>query len=411
MTYSILINAYACAPNMGSEPGMAWNWIINLANHCFLHVITEGEWQQEIEEELKHLQQGKNIKFYYIPVSDRVRNMCWNQGDWRFYYHYKKWQKEALNIAKTIISINNIDIIHQLNMIGFREPGYLWQLDKPLFWGPIDAKETFPVAYLRGENFKQKLFIHLKNNLTKIQFRTSTRVKAAVKKADVIFGASAESVHSIKKYYHKDAILLNETGCYINSKIKFNKRISDKLHLLWVGKLDFRKQLGIALQTINIINNKSIVLHIVGNYDNTTTIKYKSLCKELQIEDQCFWHGKLSHANVQIMMRQCDLLFFTSIAEGTPHVVLESISNRLPVLCFDVCGQGDSVNEKVGIKIPLSNRIQSCNDFAKNISYLFKNRNILISLSNGCIKRQEELSWNNKANKIIRYYNQTIRNI
>ncbi len=27
----ILINAYACSPGMGSEPGMAWNWVSNLA--------------------------------------------------------------------------------------------------------------------------------------------------------------------------------------------------------------------------------------------------------------------------------------------------------------------------------------------------------------------------------------------
>lgn len=28
----ILINAYACSPDMGSEPGIAWNWVSNLAN-------------------------------------------------------------------------------------------------------------------------------------------------------------------------------------------------------------------------------------------------------------------------------------------------------------------------------------------------------------------------------------------
>lgn len=28
----ILINAYACSPGMGSEPGIAWNWVSNLAN-------------------------------------------------------------------------------------------------------------------------------------------------------------------------------------------------------------------------------------------------------------------------------------------------------------------------------------------------------------------------------------------
>ena len=40
---NILINAYACSPNWGSEPRMAWNWITNIAKHCKCYVITEGE--------------------------------------------------------------------------------------------------------------------------------------------------------------------------------------------------------------------------------------------------------------------------------------------------------------------------------------------------------------------------------
>ena len=111
---SILINAYACSPNMGSEPGMAWNWCVNLANHCELHIITEGEFRDKIDAVLPTLPQGKNMHFYYNPVSDRIRSMCWNQGDWRFYIHYEQWQRKTLEIAKTILKKNHIDIIHQL---------------------------------------------------------------------------------------------------------------------------------------------------------------------------------------------------------------------------------------------------------------------------------------------------------
>ena len=46
----ILINAYACSPGMGSEPGMAWNWVSNLAKFCELFIITEGEFGNKIEE-------------------------------------------------------------------------------------------------------------------------------------------------------------------------------------------------------------------------------------------------------------------------------------------------------------------------------------------------------------------------
>ena len=57
-------------------------------------------------------------------------------------------------------------MLHQLNMIGFREPGYLWKLSKetdiPFVWGPVDAKDKFPVAYLGGASMETKLFMRLK---------------------------------------------------------------------------------------------------------------------------------------------------------------------------------------------------------------------------------------------------------
>lgn len=96
------------------------------------------------------------------------------------------------------------------------------------------------------------------------------------------------------------------------------------------------------------------------------------------------------------------------MAEGTPHVVLEAIGNRLPVLCFDTCGHGDSVDERVGIKIPLSNPRQSVKDFAEKIEYLYSHRDVLKQMSENCRERRKELSWDNKARQMVELYNQII---
>ena len=124
---NVLINAYAISPNWGSEPGMGWNWIINLAKYCNLYIITEGEWKDDIETAVQTLPQKNNLHFYYNPLPDRIRKMCWNQGDWRFYWYYRKWQKKIFEIAQSIIREHHIDVIHQLNMIGFREPGFFME--------------------------------------------------------------------------------------------------------------------------------------------------------------------------------------------------------------------------------------------------------------------------------------------
>ena len=79
---SILINAYACSPEMGSEPGMGWNWCVNLAKHCELHIITEGEFRDNIEAALPNLPQRNNMHFYYNPVSEKIRKTNFNIFSW-----------------------------------------------------------------------------------------------------------------------------------------------------------------------------------------------------------------------------------------------------------------------------------------------------------------------------------------
>lgn len=401
----ILINAYACSPNMGSEPGMAWNWVSNLARYCEVHIITEGEFQDKIEAVVPELEQGRNMHFYYNPVSDEIRKMCWNQGDWRFYKYYREWQWKTYLIAKDICSKQNIDVLHQLNMIGFREPGYLWKLSKetdiPFVWGPVDAKDKFPVAYLGGASMKTKLFMRLKNFLTVWQLKHSTRVRQAASQASVIFSASSNSKVSFNKYMAIDSPLLNETGCYVQEHPLIDKSQKETFDVLWVGKLDFRKQLGIALQSVAIADNENIRLHIVGGGDAEP---YKQLANNLGITDKCIWHGAVSHDEVQSIMQNSDVFFFTSVAEGTPHVVLEAIGNNLPVVCFDTCGQGDAVNENVGRKIELSTPMQSVHEFARVLKELERNRNLLKQMSENCKQRQLELSWEEKAKTMVKWY-------
>lgn len=407
MLLSILINAYACSPNMGSEPGMAWNWCVNLAKYSELHIITEGEFRNEIEAALPTLPQGKNMHFYYNPVSEKIRKMCWNQGDWRFYKYYKEWQWKTYLIAKDICQKTHIDILHQLNMIGFREPGYLWKIpDIPFVWGPVDAKESFPLAYLEGASLKTKLFIQLKNTITKWQLQHAKRVRLAVKRASCVISASSNSQQAFKKYFQIESPLLNETGCYIQEHPIIDKSKKEYLDVLWVGKLDFRKQLGLALRSIAATKNPHIKLHIVGGGNNFI---YQTLAKELGIESQCKWYGAISHEEVQTIMQKSDVFFFTSVAEGTPHVVLEAIGNNLPVVCFDTCGQGDSINETVGRKIKLSNPNLSSQQFAMILNELDNNRDMLKEMSENCKERQKELSWDRKAQQMIGLYQKILK--
>lgn len=404
----ILINAYACSPGMGSEPGMAWNWVSNLAKFCELHIITEGEFREKIEEVVPTLEQGQNMHFYYNPVTDEIRKMCWNQGDWRFYKYYREWQWKTYLMAKEICSSEHIDVLHQLNMIGFREPGYLWKLSKesdvPFVWGPIGGLKQFPLAYLQGAGLKMKLFNRLKNILNVWQLKHEKRVDEALKTARLLISSIPDSYRAIKKYKGLESIVIPETGCFLSEDIPTDRFDEKELHVMWVGKFDFRKQLPLALRAIAIANNPNIVLEIYGGGSDEQIASAKRVADLLGITEKVVWHGNQPNDVVMNAMHKAQVFFFTSVSEDTSTVVLEAVSNRLPVLCFDACGMAAVIDDKVGRKVALSNPAQSATDFAKLLNDLEHDRNLLKQLSENCKQRQTELSWEEKAKTMVEWY-------
>jgi len=406
----ILISAYAVSPNHGSEPGVGWNLITQISKFCKVIVITEAEFKNDIEIAVQKLPQKDNLVFHFNDIGEKARKMCWDQGDYRFYYYYRKWQQKSLQIAKQIILENNIDIIHQLNMIGYREPGYLWKIKNiPFIWGPVGGFNFVPLTFLPSLGFKKTLFYISKNTLNIIQAYSSYRVRKAANRANLIFSASSNTKKALIKFFNKDSVLFNETGCQVNSKIEDKKHNQPKkeFNILWVGRFIPTKLLGLALQSIKKIKHlEKLNFHIVGDGINAYDLSnWQNYAFDIGVQDKCNWHGKISQFEVQQLMQSFDLLFFTSIVEGTSHVILEAISNSLPILCFDTCGHGELVTEEIGIKIPLENPNKSIARFAVEIEKLYHNRNLLLNMSNNCKLKIDELSWEEKGHKLVTYYN------
>ena len=405
---AVLVNAYACSPNMGSEPGMGWIWVSNLAKYCKLHIITEEEFRAQIEATLLTLPQGKNMHFHFIPVTPEVRQMCWNQGDWRFYWFYRKWQKKALELARKICSEEKIDIIHQLNMVGFREPGFLWKIENiPFIWGPIGGMNMVPLQYINSASAKKKIKFWLKNLISKLQYSYHPRVQKIIRRADVLIAANKASYDVLTKLHpEKEIVLINETGSSDNGVIP--QKVADKkeFNILWVGRFIPTKLLKFSLDVINEIKDlPGLKFHIVGQaFSEEETDFYHKIASEMNLDSICLWHGWISHEEVQKLMQDSDIFFFPSVVEGTPHVVLESIANGLPIICFDICGQAEVVNETVGRKIPLSTPAESLVLFAKTIKSLYEDRSLLASLSAGCGNRKKQLSWEKKFEEVETIY-------
>ena len=296
-------------------------------------------------------------------------------------------------------------------MIGFREPGYLWKIKEiPFVWGPIGGMKNFPENYLNGAPWQFRLFMRIKNVINDYQIKNQIRVAKALQNAELLISAIPETQKAIAKYHSLNSVLIPETGCLneweLNTRNKFDQL--DEFHILWVGKFDFRKQLDLAIKSLDQVKSwKNITLHIAGG-DKNDAAPFEKLARNLGLEQNIVWHGKVPHQQIKQLMQKCHLFFFTSLSEDTSTVVLEAISAELPVLCFDTCGFGSVIDPTIGMKIQLSTMNQSIMEFAAKIDFLYENRKLLKKMSMNCKTRKIELSWDQKTSTMIALYQKMI---
>ena len=126
----IIISAYACSPYQGSEAAVGWGIITALAKFHELHIIVEEEkFRHEIASYEAFYGKTKNITFYFIKKNRaKLLRKVWPPS---YYWFYRIWQWKAYKLAKKLHQSIQFDIAHQLTMVGYREPGYLWKLPIP----------------------------------------------------------------------------------------------------------------------------------------------------------------------------------------------------------------------------------------------------------------------------------------
>ena len=451
---NILINAYACNPNMGSEQGMGWNWVKHISEYCNVYVITESEYKKENDVALEcndilkngngtdnyknhygiSLAQSKRIHFYFVPVGDnehdskKIRRMCWDQGNWWFYFKYAKWQKKAYYVAKHIIDEleaknERIDVMHQLNMAGFREPGMLYYINVdrkkekksiiPIVWGPMTGYGSIPISFLIPGGIKYTFFYLLKNTLNYLELIGHIRVRKMIHASSYLIAATPEMKEGLESHYGVNVEQINETGCddYFEhvAHRSFSIERSKPLKVLWVGRFIYSKQLPLALKTFEMLKGANVELHIIGKgFDDAVTDEMRRLAVQLNVDNMCHWYGQIAHEDVLRLMNESDVFFFTSLFEATSTVIMESIQMGLPIICFDRCGFGPIVDDSIGFKIPCESPKKAAQQFAKIIRYVDDNRTILPILSANCKKKQKILSWECKTKRIINIYRDVV---
>jgi glycosyltransferase involved in cell wall biosynthesis len=402
----ILVSCYACSPNHGSEPGMGWQFVRHLAEKHELHVIVEKEkWQYPIEKHLSdNPELSQNLKFYFINKKrNKLLRKLWPPS---YYWFYKEWQKEAYSLAKELCSKERFDLVHQLNMVGFREPGYLWELNLPFVWGPIGGMENTPWHMLPSMGLYGSIYYSFRNIINNLHINLLTRPrKAAKRNLNAIIAATPHNASLIKNKWKRDSHVIAEVGLLNTDSIQFKKapRATDApLRLVWSGQHTPGKALNLLLLALSKIHDVNFVLDVLGS--GTQTNKWKKLAKKLSIDHFINWHGWTEKERAYKIMHSGHVFVITSLKDLTASVTLEALSLGLPIVCLDHCGFSYVVNNTCGVKIALNNQNQVITDLAKALQFLFNNEDKRLALSDGAILRSKDFAWNKKVENIEKIY-------
>lgn len=401
----VLICAYACSPEKGSEPGVGWGFVTALAKYHDLWVLVEEEkFKLEIERYLaKDPELGKKVQFIYLHKKrNRLLRKLWPPS---YYWYYRRWHKDAYNVAKVLHSEVDFDLAHQLTMVGFREPGYLWQLGLPFVWGPVGGMGLFPWRFLPTVGPYGACYYAGYNLFNLLQLLFMRRPKhAAIAAGNGLFLATPENVQGASKYWSANGIVIPEVGLPAEPLSAVNCRRDDEpLRIIWTGQHLPGKALNLALESLaQLPESVNWEFHILG--EGKRTGKWLRLAKKLEILDCCHFHGWLARDKALSVMQGGHLMLITSLRDLTSTVTVEALALGLPIVCLDHCGFAEVVDESCGLKIPVTSPRRVISDLAEALEYLGRNESKRRLLAEGALKRAGKFTWEDKARKVDELY-------
>ena len=404
----ILVNCYACSPYRGSEPGMGWNFVSSLAKHHELHIITESKFEQDIAKYFEENPEEKVYYRFYFIRKERHKKLrkIWPPS---YYWFYRNWQKKAYQLALELHNKENFDVVHQLNMVGYREPGYLWKInDVPFVWGPIGGFNITPWNMLPSMGLYGLVFYGCRNTINLWQMHTMQRVKNAMQRANALISATQDCKDAIKKLYGKSSTIVSEVGLVkLEETIATERKNNEPLKICWSGQHTPGKSLNLLIEALAKIDTTNIELHVIGK--GRETCKWQEKARRLGVEN-IIWHGWVERSKAISIMKESHAFIITSMCDLTSTVILEALSLGLPVITMDHCGFSNVINEKCGIKIPVTNQSQITDELGKAITKIAKDEEYRKQLSEGAILRAKDFAWEEKARTLDNIYKQVAKN-
>lgn len=396
----ILLSAYACEPNKGSEPEVGWKWateLLKFGHH--VHVITRLNNKDNIEKELKK-KKINNIHFIYFDFPIWFIKIFKGKKNKFSYFYFYIWQVAIYFVARNLVKKIKFDYIHHVTFVSYRIPSFLCLLNVPFIFGPVAGGEEIPKNLIVDFDLRSKFKEYLRK-LSNIYINYSPIINIVFKKSVKIIATTNETKLKIPKKYHSKtfvelAISPEKSNC-IQHKINTDN-LKKNFNLCFVGVLEHRKGINIILEVIKKLrkNNFKFFFNFYG--DGPLKKNIEEFITRENLTSYIKFHGVIPHEKVCEEMKKNHIFFFPSLRDSGGFVLFEAMSVGLPSLILKLGGPANIIDNNCGVVIDPQNKTQQyiVDEIYEKLYELVDDENKLKKLSNNCQSRRKLFSWKSK---------------
>ena len=401
---TILATTYAVNPYKGSEDGMGWNFVCQIARFNMVIAITRENNRPLIKKYMVENPNEihKNIQFLYFDLPYWLR--WWKKGGKGAMLYYWMWQRGVVSFVKK--QKIQFDIVHNLNFHNDWTPSFLWKLKKPMVWGPIGHHPLIPKQYLKPYSLKYWLKDRLAWVVKKAFWKLSFSLRKTIRKTDHVFCMN-ESVAEVVKLKDKEHTIMPSvaTEDFGYEPMKSNGKFS----LISAGRLIPLKGYDLSILAFSSFIKKipenerdNCKLTIVGSGPELN--KYKKISSENEMDGNIEFVEWLDRIDLLELTKTSSAFLFPS-HEGAGMVVSEALSFGLPVICLDNSGPGEFINSSCGYPVKVQDYNNTVKDLSEAIYKLYSNPKLKLEMSkNARIRFEEKFHWDRRGEILNQTY-------
>lgn len=382
----ILLVAFACHPQQGSEAAVGWRVARVLAQKNPIVVLTHAQQTESICQAQKKGEIPPSAKFIFFGsiIKWHPNRMI---ARWQSWLEYARWLKAASKKIASICNEYSIDLVHHVTITTWRMPPVRVPDAIPLVWGPLGGAGHFPWHLLNCMSYGAALFEILRNVTSQFLVRNPFLIKGS-QRASCVLGASQESVLWMQKLVApKTPVLKLSATFFSDSKIEefkalfINRQMDVPLRAFAGGNLIGSKGVDLALRALKLAKVRNVIIPFTVASFGPEKEYLEKLAARLEILSQITFHAGFQGQEYQKALMEHSVFLLPSFREGSPGTILEAmLAGQIPVV-VKASAQGEIVDSACGFPVRVGSKNRICEELAEALIRLHENTGLRKAMS------------------------------